>query len=207
MTSKVQSLRAFLDARRPGRLGRGGRGERLDAARKGRLDARLARRRSSARSAAASSNSWRSTKRGRCSSPPLRGRWPRSGQRGSSQKAPPERRALPQRPHPTASPPPSPQGGGMTRTTLDIPLGPEIGQCCGGRVEVPIRLVDAALRKSCCRGGGGRGGAAAACLRLRRRPCRPCAGLGVCAAAGACRRRRDAGRRAGRHAGQRSRPG
>jgi xanthine dehydrogenase accessory factor len=25
---------------------------------------------------------------------------------------------------------------------LDIPLGPEIGQCCGGRVEVLIRLVD-----------------------------------------------------------------
>lgn len=29
--------------------------------------------------------------------------------------------------------------------TLDIPLGPEIGQCCGGRVEVSIRSVDAAL--------------------------------------------------------------
>jgi xanthine dehydrogenase accessory factor len=29
--------------------------------------------------------------------------------------------------------------------TLDVPLGPEIGQCCGGRVEVSIRLVDAAL--------------------------------------------------------------
>jgi xanthine dehydrogenase accessory factor len=26
--------------------------------------------------------------------------------------------------------------------TLDIPLGPEIGQCCGGRVEVSIRCVD-----------------------------------------------------------------
>ena len=26
--------------------------------------------------------------------------------------------------------------------TLDIPLGPEIGQCCGGRVEVSIRPVD-----------------------------------------------------------------
>jgi xanthine dehydrogenase accessory factor len=31
------------------------------------------------------------------------------------------------------------------RATLDIPLGPEIGQCCGGRVEVLIRLVDDAL--------------------------------------------------------------
>jgi len=29
--------------------------------------------------------------------------------------------------------------------TLDIPLGPEIGQCCGGRVEVAIRPVDPAL--------------------------------------------------------------
>ncbi|TSE06215.1 xanthine dehydrogenase accessory protein XdhC [Mesorhizobium intechi] len=29
--------------------------------------------------------------------------------------------------------------------TLDVPLGPEIGQCCGGRVEVLIRLVDSAL--------------------------------------------------------------
>lgn len=30
--------------------------------------------------------------------------------------------------------------------TLDIPLGPEIGQCCGGRVEIAIRHVDDALR-------------------------------------------------------------
>ncbi|WP_395382614.1 xanthine dehydrogenase accessory protein XdhC [Mesorhizobium sp. UC22_110] len=29
--------------------------------------------------------------------------------------------------------------------TLDVPLGPEIGQCCGGRVEVLIRLVDGAM--------------------------------------------------------------
>ena len=29
--------------------------------------------------------------------------------------------------------------------TLDVPLGPEIGQCCGGRVEVGIRLLDAGL--------------------------------------------------------------
>lgn len=31
--------------------------------------------------------------------------------------------------------------------TLDVPLGPEIGQCCGGRVEVLIRLVDIDLAK------------------------------------------------------------
>ena len=30
--------------------------------------------------------------------------------------------------------------------TLDIPLGPEIGQCCGGRVEVSIRIADDKLR-------------------------------------------------------------
>lgn len=29
---------------------------------------------------------------------------------------------------------------------LDVPLGPEIGQCCGGRVELSIRLLDAAAR-------------------------------------------------------------
>ena len=29
--------------------------------------------------------------------------------------------------------------------TLDVPLGPEIGQCCGGRVEVLIRPVDEPL--------------------------------------------------------------
>jgi xanthine dehydrogenase accessory factor len=29
---------------------------------------------------------------------------------------------------------------------LDVPLGPEIGQCCGGRVEVLIRLVDNRLK-------------------------------------------------------------
>ncbi|RAZ91656.1 xanthine dehydrogenase accessory protein XdhC [Mesorhizobium hawassense] len=31
--------------------------------------------------------------------------------------------------------------------TLDVPLGPEIGQCCGGRVEVLIRLVDGSLER------------------------------------------------------------
>ena len=40
----------------------------------------------------------------------------------------------------------SPQGGATP--TLDIPLGPEIGQCCGGRVEVAISLVDQARREA-----------------------------------------------------------
>jgi xanthine dehydrogenase accessory factor len=34
---------------------------------------------------------------------------------------------------------------GEAKAGLDIPLGPEIGQCCGGRVELTIRLVDEAL--------------------------------------------------------------
>ncbi|OBQ83405.1 xanthine dehydrogenase accessory protein XdhC [Mesorhizobium sp. WSM3873] len=34
-----------------------------------------------------------------------------------------------------------------TCATLDVPLGPEIGQCCGGRVEVLIRLVDARIEQ------------------------------------------------------------
>ena len=38
-----------------------------------------------------------------------------------------------------------PSRGRDIRATLDVPLGPEIGQCCGGRVEVLIRLVDAGL--------------------------------------------------------------
>ncbi|MGX5829678.1 xanthine dehydrogenase accessory protein XdhC [Mesorhizobium sp. 43Arga] len=53
-------------------------------------------------------------------------------------------------PRPTASSDPPRKGEGKEAlidvdeicATLDIPLGPEIGQCCGGRVEVLIRLVD-----------------------------------------------------------------
>ena len=33
-----------------------------------------------------------------------------------------------------------------TDAGMEIPLGPEIGQCCGGRVELSIRVVDAALQ-------------------------------------------------------------
>lgn len=35
---------------------------------------------------------------------------------------------------------------GPQELMLDIPLGPEIGQCCGGRVEVLIRLMDDELK-------------------------------------------------------------
>lgn len=33
-------------------------------------------------------------------------------------------------------------------TQMDIPLGPEIGQCCGGRVHLNLKLVNPALRAS-----------------------------------------------------------
>lgn len=35
---------------------------------------------------------------------------------------------------------------GDDRTVMDIPLGPDIGQCCGGRVELEIRRVDEGVR-------------------------------------------------------------
>lgn len=35
---------------------------------------------------------------------------------------------------------------GDTHATLDVPLGPEIGQCCGGRTELSFRRIDAELR-------------------------------------------------------------
>ena len=31
--------------------------------------------------------------------------------------------------------------------SLDVPLGPEIGQCCGGRVEISIKPADGAIRE------------------------------------------------------------
>ncbi|MBX3578813.1 MAG: xanthine dehydrogenase accessory protein XdhC [Rhizobiaceae bacterium] len=79
---------------------------------------------------------------------------------------------------PAAGRPPSKQGGG---TTLDIPLGPEIGQCCGGRVEVSVTIVDEKRRAALLAeaeaedsrlphvyvfGGGHVGHALAAALRL-----------------------------------------
>jgi xanthine dehydrogenase accessory factor len=50
-----------------------------------------------------------------------------------------------------ATPPGRTQSGrpplkGEVNSVLDSPLGPEIGQCCGGRVEIAIRPVDKALR-------------------------------------------------------------
>ncbi len=40
---------------------------------------------------------------------------------------------------------------GPRELMLDIPLGPEIGQCCGGRVEVLIRMVDDTLKSELIR--------------------------------------------------------
>ncbi|MHA6644312.1 xanthine dehydrogenase accessory protein XdhC [Mesorhizobium sp. A623] len=74
----------------------------------------------------------------------------------------------------------SPNGHDL-RATLDIPLGPEIGQCCGGRVEVLIRRIDdalaaelmaaaeveeAGLPQVCIFGGGHVGQALAAAIAL-----------------------------------------
>ncbi|MCV3206208.1 xanthine dehydrogenase accessory protein XdhC [Mesorhizobium sp. YC-39] len=44
-----------------------------------------------------------------------------------------------------------PSRGRDTCATLDIPLGPEIGQCCGGRVEVSIRQLDAGMEAALIR--------------------------------------------------------
>ncbi|MCO5070977.1 MAG: xanthine dehydrogenase accessory protein XdhC [Rhizobiaceae bacterium] len=38
-----------------------------------------------------------------------------------------------------------PAGGAPQDISLDIPLGPEIGQCCGGRVELSVRVIDEAI--------------------------------------------------------------
>jgi xanthine dehydrogenase accessory factor len=35
---------------------------------------------------------------------------------------------------------------GQAEEAMDVPLGPEIGQCCGGRVEVRLRYADVAER-------------------------------------------------------------
>jgi xanthine dehydrogenase accessory factor len=37
--------------------------------------------------------------------------------------------------------------GGRATEAMDVPLGPEIGQCCGGRVIVQLRYADAGLRR------------------------------------------------------------
>jgi xanthine dehydrogenase accessory factor len=41
---------------------------------------------------------------------------------------------------------------GPRELLLDVPLGPEIGQCCGGRVELLIRAVDDEMKAALIRG-------------------------------------------------------
>lgn len=43
---------------------------------------------------------------------------------------------------------------GTEHAIRDVPLGPEIGQCCGGRVEVDIRLMNATDRQAALRRAG-----------------------------------------------------
>src|SRR5690606_20807400 len=35
--------------------------------------------------------------------------------------------------------------GAPANDLLDVPLGPQIGQCCGGRVKIGLRLADKAV--------------------------------------------------------------
>ena len=82
---------------------------------------------------------------------------------------------------------------GGVRQSLDVPLGPEIGQCCGGRTGLTVeRAEGAALERLLAAGREGAGGAALG-LRPRRRPRGPGAGGGAGAAAGAGDPRRRAG--------------
>ena len=37
---------------------------------------------------------------------------------------------------------------GTTECAMDVPLGPEIGQCCGGQVELSLVLMDNAARQT-----------------------------------------------------------
>ncbi|QKC99309.1 xanthine dehydrogenase accessory protein XdhC [Mesorhizobium sp. NZP2298] len=68
----------------------------------------------------------------------------RSHGEGQSAKRP--ERGLPEGTARTSSTAARTPPGGFA-ATLDVPLGPEIGQCCGGRVEVLIRLIDRAIEQ------------------------------------------------------------
>ncbi|MFD2740061.1 xanthine dehydrogenase accessory protein XdhC [Sulfitobacter aestuarii] len=43
---------------------------------------------------------------------------------------------------------------GHERGHMDVPLGPEIGQCCGGRVEIALQRMDSAAREAATRAAG-----------------------------------------------------
>ena len=50
-------------------------------------------------------------------------------------------------------------GRGATRGEMDVPLGPEIGQCCGGRVEIALARMDDAMRAAAVEAEGAAQGA------------------------------------------------
>ena len=69
---------------------------------------------------------------------------------------------------------------------MDVPLGPEIGQCCGGRVDVDAARSSTAVSPPRCAGDWRRRRARGPHVsRVRRRPCRPGAGAALSLAAAA----------------------
>ena len=192
------------------RLRRGRRGEGLHAAREGRLDAGLARRDLRAPSAAASSNSWRSTKRENCCVllPLPCGE---GGPQGRVGVAPANRRLQetqqartipPLTAHLTSTPlrPPSrhlprTKGGGNTSPSTSRSVRKSANAAAAGSRWRSRSSIRPRARR-CSQAAEAEDAQPAACADLRRRPCRPCAGIGVFAAAGAADRRRDPRRRA-----------
>ncbi len=67
---------------------------------------------------------------------------------------------------------------GIAPEVMDVPLGPEIGQCCGGRVEGGAEGAEPSAGGRFDRSSQGRRGGAAACVSVRLRPCRQGAGAG-----------------------------
>jgi xanthine/CO dehydrogenase XdhC/CoxF family maturation factor len=89
---------------------------------------------------------------------------------------------------------------GAAAQPMALPLGPAIGQCCGGHVTLSFEVIPPA-RFDRDRGTG-RGGRRARSrgLAVRWRSCRPGAGSGAAVVAGQGSCGGDAGRRAGSHA-------
>ena len=87
---------------------------------------------------------------------------------------------------------------GGIRQVLDVPLGPEIGQCCGGRTRLAVVRAEGATQERLLALAAKRARGAAGGLRDRRRPCRPRARGGADASAGAAGARRRPRRRSSR---------
>ena len=92
---------------------------------------------------------------------------------------------------------------GEALAQMDVPLGPEIGQCCGGRVLLSLRRVDAAMVETLRAEAASDRAMRTPCPHLRRRPHRPRARRrsGAAALAG------DADRQPARNAGRSARIG